>query len=498
MASELKESTHYNAQRKSAKMSAGRGHNENNNGVCMFKVRQGFLTLCSVLLMAQSTAADSLKDIYELALQGDPTLRAARANFQVGRESQSISRAYLLPVISATGSYQQTEGDSESARIYFGGEPAQSTQFSDSTETSYGVSLRQPLFDMPAWYQFQRGKSLSKSAAAQFAADQQTLILRVSNAYLGALRAYDNNETRKAEQRAIQRQLDQTRERFEVGLLPITDVHEAQAVFDDALVNSLEARGAVNIAFDALEAITGTNHNVLSGLKDEFMATNPEPLSSADWVSFSLAGNYQLKTAKLGKDASYNQAKAATAELLPKITFNASYSNRDSDGTTTAYLPSGDSVADTFANSDGHSFSVNLSMPIWSSGINAGRRQYKQQSIASSENFEVAKRNTVQTARTRHQLVVTNAARVKARKQAITSAESALGATQAGYEVGTRNIVDVLAAQRSVFQAKRNYANARYDYIFAMMGLKEVAGQLSPDDIYQLNAWLDPSLPVTK
>ena len=498
MASELKEITHYNAQRKSAKMIAGRGHNENNNGVCMFKVRQGFLTLCSVFLMAQNSAADSLKDIYELALQGDPTLRAARANFQVGRETQSISRAYLLPVISATGSYQQTEGDSESARIYFGGEPAQSTQFSDSTETSYGVSLRQPLFDMPAWYQFQRGKSLSKSAAAQFAADQQTLILRVSNAYLGALRAYDNNETRKAEQRAIQRQLDQTRERFEVGLLPITDVHEAQAVFDDALVNSLEARGAVNIAFDALEAITGTNHNVLSGLKDEFMASNPEPLSSADWVSFSLAGNYQLKTAKLGKDASYNQAKAATAELLPKITFNANYSNRDSDGTTTAYLPGGDRISDTFANSDGHSFSVNLSMPIWSSGINAGRRQYKQQSIASSENFEVAKRNTVQTARTRHQLVITNAARVKARKQAITSAESALGATQAGYEVGTRNIVDVLASQRSVFQAKRNYANARYDYIFAMMGLKEVAGQLSPDDIYQLNAWLDPSLPVTK
>lgn len=498
MASELKESTHYNAQRKSAKMIAGRGHNENNNGVCMFKVRQGFLTLCSVLLMAQSSAADSLKDIYELALQGDPTLRAARANFQVGRETQSIRRAYLLPVISATGSYQQTEGDSESARIYFGGEPAQSTQFSDSTETSYGVSLRQPLFDMPAWYQFQRGKSLSKSAAAQFAADQQTLILRVSNAYLGALRAYDNNETRKAEQRAIQRQLDQTRERFEVGLLPITDVHEAQAVFDDALVNSLEARGAVNIAFDALEAITGTNHNVLSGLKDEFMATNPAPLSSADWVSFSLAGNYQLKTAKLGKDASYNQAKAATAELLPKITFNANYSNRDSDGTTTAYLPGGDRISDTFANSDGHSFSVNLSMPIWSSGINAGRRQYKQQSIASSENFEVAKRKTVQTARTRHQLVITNAARVKARKQAITSAESALGATQAGYEVGTRNIVDVLTSQRSVFQAKRNYANARYDYIFAMMSLKEVAGQLSPDDIYQLNAWLDPSLPVTK
>ena len=464
----------------------------------MLKVKQGFLTLCSVLLISQGSSADSLKDIYELALQSDPTLRAARANFQVGQETKNISRAYLLPVITATGSYQETEGDSESARIYFGGEPALSNQFSDSNETAYGVSLRQPLFDMPAWYQFQRGKALSESAAAQFAADQQTLILRVSSAYLGALRAYDNNETRKAEQRAIQRQLEQTRERFEVGLLPVTDVHEAQAVFDDALVNSLEARGAVNIAFDALQVLTGKNHNVLSGLKDDFMATNPEPLSSEEWVNFSLSSNYQLKTAKLGKDATYNLAKAATAELFPTITFNANYSNRDSDGTTIAYLPTGNAMANTFSNSDGHSFSVNLSMPLWSSGINAGRRQYKQQAIASSENFEVAKRNTVQTARSRHQLVITNAARVKARKQAITSADSALGATQAGYEVGTRNIVDVLAAQRSVFQAKRNYANARYDYIFAMMSLKEVAGQLSPDDIYQLNAWLDPSLAVAK
>ena len=442
----------------------------------MLKVKQGFLTLCSVLLISQGSSADSLKDIYELALQSDPTLRAARANFQVGQETKNISRAYLLPVITATGGYQETEGDSQSARIYFGGEPALSNQFSDSKETAYGVSLRQPLFDMPAWYQFQRGKALSESAAAQFAADQQTLILRVSSAYLGALRAYDNNETRKA----------------------VTDVHEAQAVFDDALVNSLEARGAVNIAFDALQVLTGKNHNVLSGLKDDFMATNPEPLSSEEWVNFSLSSNYQLKTAKLGKDATYNLAKAATAELFPTITFNANYSNLDSDGTTIAYLPTGNAMANTFSNSDGHSFSVNLSMPLWSSGINAGRRQYKQQAIASSENFEVAKRNTVQTARSRHQLVITNAARVKARKQAITSADSALGATQAGYEVGTRNIVDVLAAQRSVFQAKRNYANARYDYIFAMMSLKEVAGQLSPDDIYQLNAWLDPSLAVAK
>jgi len=464
----------------------------------MLKVKQGFLTLCSVAFISQGSAADSLTDIYELALQSDPTLRAARANFQVGRETKNISRAYLLPVISASADFTRTERNSESSQVYsfIQDDPFLSKSFSDTDTTSYGVSLTQAIFDMPAWYQFQSGKALSESASAQFASDQQSLILRVSSAYLNALRAFDNNETRKAEQRAIQRQLEQTQERFEVGLLPITDVHEAQAIYDDALVNSLEAQGALNIAFDALQVLTGQNHDSLSGLTDGFMV-NPEPLDSQDWVSFSLNNNYQLKVAELGKDSSYNQAKAATAQLYPKITASARYSDTDSDGTQTSYLPT-ESSSGVSSLSDGHSFGVSLSMPIWASGINSGRRQAKQRSIAASENFEVAKRNTAQTARSRHQLVITNTARVKARKQAITSAESARNATQAGYEVGTRNIVDVLAAQRSVFQAKRNYANARYDYIFAMMQLKEVAGQLSPDDIYQLNAWLDPSLTVAK
>ena len=138
-------------------------------------------------------------------------------------------------------------------------------------------------------------------------------------------------------------------------------------------------------------------------------------------------------------------------------------------------------------------------MPIWLGGsVDAQRRQAKQRSIASSENFVAAQRNTVQAARSLYQLVLTNAARVKARKQSITSANSALQATQAGYEVGTRNIVDVLLAQRTLFQARRNYSNARYDYILSMMRLKEVAGQLSPEDVYQLNAWLDPQLAITR
>ena len=460
----------------------------------MHVLKQGLLAICTTLIAAQISTADTLNDIYESALLNDPVLRAARASFNADRETKNIARGALLPQLAISGDYTSSEINDDSRSVFIiDGATLNSVTAGliDSDETSYGVSLSQAFFDMPSWYSFKSGKALSDSAQAQFAADQQSLIIRVSEAYFNVLRAYDNLQTRSAEQRAIQRQLEQTRERFEVGLLPITDVHEAQAVFDDAAVNSLEARGALNIAFEGLQVLTGRDHEVLAGLTDTFMATDPEPLSNQEWVNFAIGNNFQLKVAKLGKDAAYNSAKAAAAARLPKITGRATYFESDADGTR--YTSPFDSQQ------DGHSFVVSVTMPIWMGGsVDAQRRQAKQRSIASNEGYTATKRNVIQASRSLHQLVLTNTARVNARKQSITSADSALQATQAGYEVGTRNIVDVLVAQRSVYQARRNYANARYDYILSMMRLKEVAGQLAPDDIYQLNGWLDPQLVIAK
>ena len=442
-----------------------------------------FTALIYGLMLTSASLAESLTDIYQTALQNDPVLGAARANFKAGLETKKITRAALLPQLAASGEYSESES-TELERIGYLGD-------STSEGTRYGVSLSQAIFDMPSWYQFQSGKSLSAGAAAQFSADQQRFIMRVSQAYLNVLRAYDNKETRNAEQRAIAQRLEQTKERFEVGLVAITDVHEAQAFFDEAVVNSLEAQGALNIAFEGLQVLTGSDHTVLSGLAESFKATAPTADSGQDWVDLAVKNNYQLRVAELGKDAAFSQARAAAMVRLPKIVGTASYF--DSDNEVISPFMSYDSLT------DGHQFGVSITMPIWLGGsVDASRRQAKQQAIASDENYRAAKRNTIQSARSQHQLVVTNGARVKARKQAITSADSALQATQAGYEVGTRTIIDVLAAQRTVYQAKRNYANAHYDFILSMMGLKEVTGQLSPDDIYQLNAQLDPSLVITR
>ena len=431
----------------------------------MLSINKMFSLITLIALVSTSAKAETLVDIYQSALKNDPIAGAARATYKANKETLKQGRAVLLPQLVAS-----------STRV----EPI-SIDADNPDKTVYTASLSQSLFNVPAWFQFQSAKKMDQVAEANFATQQQSLIIRVSESYFNVLRAYDNKQTRKAEELAIQRQLEQVTERFEVGLLPITDVHEIQAIFDDATVNSLEANGALDIAFEQLQVLSGKNYSQLAGLKDDFIAKAPNPIASESWVEFALANNFELKARQLTQQAAHHTAKAAKAQHLPKITFSADYSKRDIEST----------VMQDSSNPEEKSINLNITMPIFSGGLTSSQaRQSSYQAQAAEQNYIATKRNTMQAARSNHQLAITNAARVKARKQAITSAESALKATQAGYEVGTRTIVDVLMAQRTLFQAKRNYSNARYDYILSMMRLKQVAGQLSPADVLDLNKWL--------
>ena len=425
-----------------------------------------FISLIALIALTSSTAnAETLADIYQSAIKNDPIAGAARASYKASKETLKQGRAVLLPQLTAS-----------SRKV----EPSSADNI-EPVKTTYAASLSQSLFNVPALFQFQSAKNMDQVAEAQFATEQQSLIIRVSESYFNVLRAYDNKQTRKAEELAIERQLEQVTERFEVGLLPITDVHEIQAIYDDASVNSLEANGALDIAFDQLQVLTGKNHSQLAGLKDDFVAKAPNPIASESWVAFALANNFELKASLLAQQAANQTAKAAKAQHLPKITVSADYSKRDIEATTASEATITEQTA----------INLNLTMPIFSGGLTSSQaRQSAYQAQAAEQNYIATKRNTMQAARSNHQLAITNAARVKARKQAITSAESALKATQAGYDVGTRNIVDVLVAQRTLFQAKRNFSNARYDYILSMMRLKQVAGQLSPEDVYEICLWL--------
>lgn len=412
---------------------------------------------CSLLLFGQAHS-ETLEEIYELALENDAQLRADRAAYRAGKESYNQGRAGLLPNISASGRYSDTDEDLD-----------------NTDSTIWSATLTQPLFNMASWYSFKQGKVGSESAEVLFAADQQTFLLRVAEGYFNVLRAIDNLETALAEEKALNSQLEQTKQRFEVGLTAITDVHDSQAAYDSATATTLQSRGQLGIAFEALEVLTGQPATSVAPIAENFPVKNPEPLDRKEWVNFALENNLTLKRAKLNVESSEFSSKISKSGHLPTVTGSIDYTDQDIMG----------------AQSDRATVGISLNIPIFSGGATSSRsRQAYQNYVQAKELYNNAQRNTIQSARSSHLLVETSVATVNAREQAIISSQSALEATQAGYEVGTRTLVDLLLSQRSLYQAQRAYYTALYDYIINTLRLKEAAGMLGPQDILELNEHL--------
>ncbi|QFU74228.1 hypothetical protein EY643_00400 [Halioglobus maricola] len=457
--------------------------------------RTGVALIALTLYTASMGAsAESLRDIYELALANDAQLKAEEAIYLANKENEALGLSGLLPQIGASyaRSGSDTDTDSESLTVDNGGIATIASTTSTNTYTdAFTVSLNQPLFDLPAWFSFKAGKELSKQAEATFAGNQLNLIVRTVNAYLEVLRAHDNLTASIAEEKAFERQLEQTQQRFEVGLIAITDVYEAQAAYDLSQVNRIVDENDVAVALERLSVLTGQTHSSLNILQEDFEPNPPEPNDRSAWVDFALQNNFSLKAAEYGEEAARQNSKSAATGHAFKISGNYSYSDSETDGSRTID-PATDFLSPPYNATDGDSWSVNLSLPLYTGGaVSANRRQSAQEFNAAREQRINLSRNTVTNTRSLHMTVNSNISRVKARKQSIVSSKSALDATQAGYEVGTRNVVDVLNAQQTLYSAVRDYANSRYDYIYSMLLLKEQAGLLSPEDIYSLDAYLE-------
>lgn len=446
------------------------------------------------VFVSQLSFSETLLDIYEQALENDPQLRADKAAYEAGKEAYKIGRAGLLPLITAQVGYSDSDGDTESsgAQVFNGIViPSSGGQSStDSQTTSYSASLRQPLFDMSAWYSFKQGAARSEQAKAEFETAQRAMIIRVADVYLGVLRAIDNLETARSQEAALASQLEQTRQRFEVGLTAITDVHDAQSRYDSALATLFEAEGNLGITFQQFEVLTGHSPESLAPIADNFPVANPTPDNRQEWVNFALKNNSSLKAAEQSKEVGRFGAKVSKSGHLPTLSGTLSYNHSDGDSETTVGGVTGTNVSNRI--NEGTTLSFTLDVPIYSGGrTSAQRRQSHHQFIQSEEFYNLTYRNTIQDTRSLHLRVTTAVATINARRQAIVSAESRLEATQAGYEVGTRNIVEVLDAQQALFLAQFEHSNTLYNYILDDLRLKEAAGILSPQDIINLNQWLD-------
>ena len=459
------------------------------------------LSTLTIYLSANTVHGNSLRDIYELALENDAQLKAEEATYLANRETENLSRSALLPQVSTGYNYEDSETDTKGFGPDFtkpGAPQVQTKRNLDTDTDGYFLTLNQALFDLSAWFSFQSGKQVTKQAEAIFASDQQDLIVRTVDAYLQVLRAQDNLSASSAQERAFERQLEQTQQRFEVGLIAITDVYEARAARDLAQVERLVDENNVQVALESLTVLTGQpNHGDLNVLVDDFEIRPPVPADRAAWVDFSLASNFQLLAARYQEEAARQTAKSNAAGHAPTVTGSYQYSDYDVSGSQTITPDTGFGT-DPKASTDQHMWKIQVNLPLYSGGaVSANRRKAAQEYNAAVENRINLQRNIVTNTRSLHMTVVSDVSRIAARKQSIVSSKSSLDATQAGYEVGTRNVVDVLNAQNTLFSAERDYANSRYDYILDMMNLKQQAGLLSPQDVLRLDSFMVPPTSAT-
>ena len=423
--------------------------------------------------------AATLEEIYNLAVENDPQLGAAEAVFLSSNEVVAQSRALILPSVTLLGQ------SSDNRRTLPTNPASPASRFNDH---GWQAVLYQPLFRLDSWYRFSQSKNIQAEARANFAAEQQALLVRVVESYFAILEAEAALSASNAERSAVQRQLEQVQQRFDVGLVAITDVLESQAAYDSSTVSVIEAEGAQSSSFEPLVRLTGEHFGDINGLSGDFPVRYPEPQDEDAWVTTALENNFSVHAARERLKTAQKGVRVARSGHLPTVDAQVSWNHQVAG-----------SIDLIGAKVDQRIMAVNVNVPIFQGG--ATHSQVKQAGYdleAAQKNLDLIQRQVTEATRNLYTAINTDVARVRATLRGIESAQSALDATETGYEVGTRNIVDVLNAQRNLYLSQFRYASARYRYVLDTLRLKQAVGTLTPEDIYELNNFIDSGIVVSR
>jgi outer membrane protein len=463
------------------------------------KLRVHILAACGISLMAQTAAGADLIEVYQRALQNDPIIREADANRLASRESKPQALAALLPQLQASGSYSKEEEEFSRVQVQEQQDgaliPVDVTTDSDTDGYQYAIELRQALFRWEQWAALKRADAEVAQAEADYQAAQQDLMQRTALRYFDVLAAQDTVDAAQATLEAFSRQLEQADKRFEVGLIAITDVQESRAAHDQAAANVIQAKRSLATAHELLRELTGEPFDTLAAPVDDMPLKTPDPENEEQWVGTALEQNLRIISARLGTDIAKQDIRMARSGHLPTIDIVARHSDFDYDGTQVGRRSDAigagiESPADQSQTTD--SIGIQVTFPIYSGGATSSRmRQRVYLHRAARERLERTARETERAARDAYLGVLSEISRVKALRQALESSRTALQATEAGFEVGTRTTVDVLDARRRLFEAQTNYARSRYDYILNVLQLQLATGTLASADLEEINKMLE-------
>ncbi|EHN8899383.1 outer membrane channel protein TolC [Enterobacter hormaechei] len=431
------------------------------------------LSLTGFSAMSQ---AENLLQVYQQARLGNPDLRKSAADRDAAFEKINEARSPLLPQLGLGADYTYTNGFRDNNGI-------------DSNATSASLQLTQTLFDMSKWRELSLQEKSAGIQDVTYQTDQQTLILNTATAYFQVLSAIDALSYTEAQKQAIYRQLDQTTQRFNVGLVAITDVQNARSQYDTVLANEVTARNNLDNALEALRQVTGNYYPELASLNvDSFKTDKPQAVNAL--LKEAENRNLTLLQARLSQDLAREQIRLAQDGHLPTLSLSASTGVSD-----TSYSGSKTNGANSQAYDDSNvgqnKVGLSFSLPLYQGGmVNSQVKQAQYNFVGASEQLESAHRNVVQTVRSSFNNVNASISSINAYKQAVVSAQSSLDAMEAGYSVGTRTIVDVLDATTTLYNAKQQLSSARYQYLINQLNIKQALGTLNEQDLQMLNSTL--------
>lgn len=425
--------------------------------------------------------AENLLQVYQQARISNPDLRKSAADRDAAFEKINEARSPLLPQLGLGADYSYTNGFRDSNGV-------------NSNVTSGSLQLTQVLFDMSKWRALTLQEKQAGIQDVTYQTDQQSLILNTATAYFKVLAAIDTLSYTEAQKQAIYRQLDQTTQRFNVGLVAITDVQNARSQYDAVLANEVTARNDLDNAVEELRQVTGNYYPELASLNVDGFKTN-KPSAVNALLKEAESRNLSLLQARLSQDLAREQIRQAQDGHLPTLSLSASsgVSNTSYDGSKTR-----DNAQYRDNDAGQNKIGLSFSLPLYQGGmVNSQVKQAQYNFVGASEQLESAHRSVVQTVRSSFNNVNASISSINAYKQAVVSAQSSLDAMEAGYSVGTRTIVDVLDATTTLYNAKQQLSNARYNYLINELNIKSALGTLNEQDLVALNNTLGKSIPTS-
>jgi outer membrane protein len=420
--------------------------------------------------------SNDLLSIYKEALEKDPEFNSKKADLAISKEFLNQSRSGLLPQVRVTGGTNWNE--------YYQDRELQN----DYNTFSYGLNVSQPLFRLDKWFANKQAKENVEAAEAQFAYQQQNLIIRVTGAYFKVLSAKANLEAKIATEKALQNQYDAVSERFNTGSVSRIDLADAKAALNRAESDRVQAEGNVDISFEELNSIVGRQVKLITPLDTALDFKAPRTDINNE-VSKSLSGNFLIIEAKNRLEAADANTKSKTSNYLPKIDLSANANRRTSKQYTFDGVDSSVDLPFTIpTETENRIYSIQFSMPLFTSGLNnSQRRQALLQEVKSEEQLILIERSIVQQVRSLHTALRTSELNISSLKSAVESSKDALEATRVGYELNSRNLIDLLQAERNYSESINNLSQASYAFIVTSLQYKQAIGNLVPGDVVELN-----------